>query len=289
MIEIALEKTVIWQILEENIDSNILDQLKAQLVRTNSETSIAEYIKLFSRMTRIVDRKPITFSSTLHDEMVTLYPGFDPLDWYNDQVLRIYAVINFPLDKRQTILKHLFSVADMKEQVALYKGIYFLEDREKYVSNFTEGIRTNMTNVFDSIALNNPYPSKYLDDQAWNQMVLKAFFMERTLFRITGVDERKNSELAAVLMDYARERWAANRVVSPELWRMVASYVVEDDLHELITAIEKGTSLEQIALSKAIKESDVPQGHFWLKENNLFHISDSETWDSIGVSYLHLS
>ena len=65
-------------------------------------------------------------------------------------------------------------------------------------------------------------------------MVLKALFVETTLAPIVGLDERANPELARILRDYAHERWAAGRPVSPELWRCVGPFATDaaalDDL-----------------------------------------------------------
>lgn len=66
-------------------------------------------------------------------------------------------------------------------------------------------------------------------------MVLKALFIDTTLHPIVGPDERANSKLATLLCDYAHERWAAGRAVTPELWRCVGPHATTDallkDLH----------------------------------------------------------
>jgi len=66
-------------------------------------------------------------------------------------------------------------------------------------------------------------------------MILKAVFMKRPLYRIYEPDERANPELARMLVDFAHERWAAKRPVSPELWRFVGTFLNE----EYITDIKK--------------------------------------------------
>ena len=59
-------------------------------------------------------------------------------------------------------------------------------------------------------------------------MILKALFVGSTLAPIVGLDERANAELARILRDYAHERWAAERPVSPELWRCVGPFATDD-------------------------------------------------------------
>ena len=55
-------------------------------------------------------------------------------------------------------------------------------------------------------------------------MVLKALFVGSALRPIQGLDARANPPLARMLSDYAHERWAAGRPVSPELWRCVGRF-----------------------------------------------------------------
>ena len=78
---------------------------------------------------------------------------------------------------------------------------------------------------------NNPYPAENLNEAAWNQMVLKAFFTEKPIDQIIGLDERANERLARTLSDYAHERWAAHRSVNPLLWRCVAPFINEQMLY----------------------------------------------------------
>ena len=58
-------------------------------------------------------------------------------------------------------------------------------------------------------------------------MVLKALFVGSRLAPIQGLDERANPELARILREYAHERWAAGRPVTPELWRCVGPFAVD--------------------------------------------------------------
>jgi hypothetical protein len=48
-------------------------------------------------------------------------------------------------------------------------------------------------------------------------MVLKAFFTDKDVTQITGLNERKNARLAQTLADYAAERRAAGRSLPPHI------------------------------------------------------------------------
>ena len=107
-----------------------------------------------------------------------------------------------------------------------------------------EGIRTNMTSVFNAVALDNPYPANYLDDLAWNQMVLKALFVGSPLHRIYGLERRNNQKLSQMLVDYASERLAANRTVNSELWELAMPFQAE--------AVAKLKSISTVASSHTV-------------------------------------
>lgn len=97
----------------------------------------------------------------------------------------------------------------MGEAIALYQSLFLLPYPEKFKLRAAEGIRTNMTSVFNAVTLHNPYPAEYLDDLAWNQMILKALFVGTLLHPIYGLKQRNNQQLSQMLLDYARERLAA--------------------------------------------------------------------------------
>jgi hypothetical protein len=117
-----------------------------------------------------------------------------------------------------------------------------------------KGARTNMKAVFNAVAHHNPYPAENFDEAAWNQMVLKALFIGTPLWPIQRLDERANPALARMLCDYAHERWAAGRAVSPELWRCVGRHADERALSDLERGIETGEPMERQAAALALSD-----------------------------------
>ena len=117
--------------------------------------------------------------------------------------------------------RKLCQFADLKEKVGLYKILFFLPNSHKYADMIVEGIRTNATNVFQSIAFHNPYPFFYLNESAWNQMVLKALFLDQPINRIFGLTERSNPELVRMIQDFIKERTVANRPISSQIMQFL--------------------------------------------------------------------
>lgn len=133
----------------------------------------------------------------------------------------------------------LIQVADTGELGTFLRYLVLLPRAEAFVSVGAEALRTNIATIFDAIALDNPYPARYFNEQQWNQMYLKAAFMQRELGRIRDVDNRANKELARIISDYAHERWAASREVDPLFWRPVSNFlegVLLEDMKRLFAS-----------------------------------------------------
>ena len=61
-----------------------------------------------------------------------------------------------------------------------------------------------------------------------------------------------------MLCDYAHERWAASRPVSPELWRCVGPFAAGPVLDDFARLFERGTADEQQAAALALREATDP-------------------------------
>lgn len=224
----------------------------------------------FSAASRFFEKQPLNLTEAQRAEAHQLRPGFQPGTWNELQTARTFLLLHLPSAEQApylTILNKLFETADMEEQVALYAALPLLPHPTALVDRTTEGIRTNMTNVFDAIALHNPYPADYLPEEAWNQMVLKAFFMQRPVGHIYHADERANASLARILIDFAHERWAAHRTVMPELWRFVGPFLDDNSLMDIRKVVEEGTSPEKEAALLACSQSRHPQAKEMLAQH----------------------
>ena len=121
----------------------------------------------------------------------------------------------------------IIELADTTELITFLKYLVLLPQADYFKSTAVEALRTNITPVFEAISMRNPYPSAYFDDQQWNQMYLKAAFMQLDLAAIVDVDERSNADLARIISDYAHERWAASRQIDAMIWRPVSKFMNE--------------------------------------------------------------
>jgi predicted nucleic acid-binding protein len=185
-----------------------------------------------------------------------LRPGLDLTGWSMDQLARVaimLAAYGSEGARFAQALDAFCTTADISELIALYRGFPLYPAPLLLERRAREAVRSGVKPVFEAIAQRNPYPAEVFDEAAWNQMILKALFIESSLWPIVRLDERANPRLARMLVDYARERWAAHRPVSPELWRCVALHADEDEIEAMARAIASGDEGERLAIALAFK------------------------------------
>lgn len=236
-------------IIQERVNKKELNWINQQEQKLRDQFQLRSFYLAFSSAPRFINKAKLHLTQGELVQAEKFRKGFQPEKWNLLQTVRTYFLLMLPnedaLDYESTLTK-LFETADMEEQVALYAALPLLPFPDILAKRAAEGIRTNITDVFDAIALHNPFPHDFLHQAAWNQMLLKAVFMQRPLYRIYGADERANHELARMLVDFAHERWAAKRPVSPELWRFVGPFLNDEYIKDIKKIID-GEPLEKEA------------------------------------------
>jgi hypothetical protein len=196
--------------------------------RKTAAISSSAFNTAFAAMPRKTGKALIQITEEEKKLLQRLRPGLNINNWSIDRLARVWLLLHIdPSDEEKYFqsIDHLFLAAEMNELVALYSALPLLSYPERWRKRCADGIRSNIGDVLQAIMCNNPYPSEQLDEKAWNQLVLKAFFTEKPVGEISGLDERANQELASILSDYAHERWAAGRAINPLLWRCVGKFI----------------------------------------------------------------
>lgn len=223
---------LIADIIQDNISADSWAWLSAESNKINKTA----FNTAFVMIPRKTGKAGITVTQQQQELLAALKPGFTINYWSADRFSRVWLLLQYnSTDKDhyfQTI-ESLFSVAEMNEQVALYSALPLLPYPQLWIKRCMEGIRSNIGTVLEAIMYDNPYPAENLEEPAWNQMVLKAFFTEKQIDRLYGLDERANEELARILTDYAMERYSAGRTVDPMLWYLVGKFVNLKRLNEM--------------------------------------------------------
>jgi len=213
--------------------NNITAEAWAWLNADSSTISNFALNATFAIIPRKTGKALITVTHEQEELLKAIRPGFAIDNWTADRLSRVWLLMRYKdVDEGSYFkaIENLFSAAEMNELVALYTALPVLQHPQLWVKRCAEGIRSNIGTVLEAIMYNNPYPAENLEEAAWNQMVLKAFFTEKQVSKLFGLDNRANQELARILIDYAKERQAANRKVDDMLWYIVGKFVNDEQL-----------------------------------------------------------
>lgn len=279
---------------------NALRALFKKILAANLSADVLNWLQEkgnFNTQFVLVPRK--TGKAVLHiseqeaQELDAIITGFSLNGWTVDMVARAYLLLE--LDETDTAeyfrkIENLFLAAEVNELVSLYSSLPLLAHPEMWVKRCAEGIRSNIGNVLEAIMYQNPYPQKNLDQNAWNQLVLKAFFTGKDVGKIEGIDNRANKELAYVISDYVHERRAAGRDINPSLWRLVGPFIDDKLFEDVKWAFESGVYINQKAAALALSQSNFPAAVKLLDNAPQLKTAIEQkelTWDSLTPEYQH--
>tara|TARA_R110002049_G_scaffold263561_3_gene439760 strand:+ start:887 stop:1738 length:852 start_codon:yes stop_codon:yes gene_type:complete len=235
-------KTYLFQIIQKNAPEEHTAWLQSKIAKIIADTSTKDLYLTYS----------LIASKFELDDSLTFTIDADELKTYLElqkanlqQIARIYlltSVLESNPDYFKDKVANIIQVADTSELETFLKFLVLLPNAENYKFVAVDALRTNIATVFDAISVHNPYPTLYFDDQQWNQMFLKAAFMDRDLTMFHSIDLKANKDLSRIISDYAHERWAAGRTINPDFWRPVSNYiegVLVDDMQRLFKSENK--------------------------------------------------
>lgn len=213
-----------FSLIQEHVNETTLNWLKEKAEAVKGKDSFSKLPIAFSLVARKVKSDPLQIPEEIAKEMKSIIPNLSLARWSSRRLVRIWLVMQVDATNQGQYtnqVQSLFSNADMNELATLYAALPLLAYPEYWRHQCAEGIRSNIGDVLDAVIMDNPYPADYLDEDAWNQLVLKAFFTEKEIDRIVGLKERVNEKLVKALRDYADERSSAKRETNPQLWDIV--------------------------------------------------------------------
>lgn len=276
---------VMSEIIRNNISHEAWNWLEAQGGCANNTI---QFNTAFAIVPRKAGRAIIKVSEEQHSQLQLLRQNLYVKHWTIDRLCRVWLLMHIDAsDEKQYMqtIESFFLAAEMTELAALYSSLPLLAYPALWHNRCVEGIRSNIGDVLQAIMCLNPYPSEQLNEQSWNQLVLKAFFTEKPVHQILGLDERANPQLANTLADYADERFAAGRSVNPQLWRCVAKFIDERIFHSIKRIFNAEKAVEREAAALACYNSNYPPAkELPDSDNELKGLIETGmiTWETIG-------
>ncbi|MCA9069695.1 MAG: EboA domain-containing protein, partial [Planctomycetaceae bacterium] len=216
----SVNLAAVTDLLDAWIDRHISPEAKTWLSERLDKVSAGDEKTLFltfGMIPRKLGKADLELSELDQAASAKVRPRWHPTNWTVDQAARtrlVLALAAKPQEQFVTLLDKLFDSGEVGELVALYQALPVLPHQAAHALRTSEGTLSDIKSVFCAVAHHNPYPAEHLDENRWNQMVLKSLFIATPLWPIVGLDERANPALARMLVDYAHERWAAGQTVN---------------------------------------------------------------------------
>ncbi|TGK49470.1 hypothetical protein EHQ16_10635 [Leptospira kanakyensis] len=231
--------------LEEKVKSNLLDLMTA-----------------FVAAPRFLSKKNISYDSRSRGSLISQLTSFEVNGWNLVRLARVWLLLHLPSEPKEQYIKNietLFDTAELNELVALYSALPLLSYPTEWLPRATDAVRSNMGFVFDSIALQNPYPELYFPEPAWNQLVLKTIFNGKPIHRIYGINRRRNEDLSIAVFDFIGERSAAGREVPISVWMLISGFTMESMIPKLFVMFSSEVQTEKEAAALVCYESKDPK------------------------------
>lgn len=255
--------------LEARLDAPGVQWLRDAIASVPGPGADRALYRAISLVARKIGKAPLDLDAAALAAADVARPGWDASLWSVDQAARICLLLaaDGGSEAFAQRLDQLCATADIDELVAFYRGLPLYPDPARHRDRAAEGLRSNMRVVFEAVAHRNPYPAEQLGEDAWNQMVLKALFVGSALDPVVGIDSRANPTLARMLGDYAHERWAAQRPVSPQLWRCVGPFATGRLLADVERVLASGQPPERAAAVLALRSAPAPEARQLLERH----------------------
>jgi hypothetical protein len=260
-------KQKIWEIIASRTSAGEAEWLQQKSVstpgvETPGSSAPIELMTAFVAAPRFLSKKIINASDAEKATLNLEIPGFSIEGWSLVRLSRVWLLTQLDPSVKEEYIKHietLFDTAEMNELVALYSALPVLSFPDQWLFRATDAVRSNMGFVFDAIALHNPYPEKYFSELAWNQLVLKTIFNDKSVHLIEGLENRSNEKLAYTLSDFAHERWAAGRSVPAQVWRLTGKYLNPTLLADMQHLFDSEKEEDRQAAALVCGESSLPR------------------------------
>ena len=278
-------KYIITAIIRDNLSPVAWSWLAEKCILENQ--SAHQLNIAFVSMPRKTGKAVIHCTARQTEAILLARPHFTINNWSIDRLCRLWLLLHIDSTKQDDYfraIENLFLAAEMNELVALYSSLPVLSYPEMWRDRCAEGIRSNIGSVLEAIICNNPYPTEQLSEAAWNQLVMKAFFTDKPIHQIIGLDQRANRELAGMLSDYANERRAASRSVNPQLWRCVGKFIDDKIFPGIQRTFHSIEPIEKEAAALACYNSNYPEAKELLNQNDSLKSvieSGQLSWDTL--------
>ncbi len=180
-------------LLSPRLDRSTCEWLQGVVDATTAPFDARAFRAEWARVGRRTGSHPVdvTVEEAEHLRAVGPWPL---IGWGSDEVgraaLLLRALSVSDRDLHVPLLRALYLRGTIRERQALLRVLAWMPDPGRFADLAAEASRTHVVSVFESIALGNPYPSRWFVRPIFDQMVQKALALRLAPERIVGLADR---------------------------------------------------------------------------------------------------
>lgn len=214
-------RKIIIDFLGARLDAKSAGFIRNASDEINAGVADGRFSALVSLASRYTPRQKLSPTEAEISSAQGALVGWNPSAWSLLDTVRILFILSRPDLRAEDFPERFnawFRYADEGEQCAYYRSLALLPEPQRFVWRAAEGCRTNMRSIFIATACGSAYPANHFDTLTWNQMVMKALFIDTPLVDIFGLDQKLSPSLALMVLDYMEERRSAGRNIPDDAW-----------------------------------------------------------------------
>lgn len=137
-------------------------------------------------------------------------------------LLLLRAAERLPEGKHAALVASCYQAGEARERQAVLRVLPFLPSTERFVDLAVDATRSDVPQVFEAIACENPYPAAHLGGEDFNELVIRALAHGVAIDRVVGLTDRVTPELVRLATAYAHERMGTGRALPPGIGRLLS-------------------------------------------------------------------
>ena len=163
-------------------------------------------------------------------------------------------------------LELVYRSGDTREKAAVVRTLSLLPEAERFVWIALDAGRTNDTDLFSALSVDNPFPARHYAELEFNKLVMKAAFVRAPVDRIIGLERRKNPELSRMAMEHIDEQESAKRSFVPELWLAIAALPPPGAVGRMLGYLSHAVAEQRLGAARGLELAAQPRTRSFLSE-----------------------
>jgi len=246
-----------------------------------------DFFDAYAAVPRHVGHAPLKLTREDMTDAAKARVGWHPQRWTADVAARTLLLLSYDDSDQASyadMLMGLLKIGGSETSAALYRSLPLLPYPERHLSWATAATRSDHRELFEALAICNPYPAERFDEAAWNSLIMKAIFLGVPLVQVEGLERRANHVLAHELRDYVHQRASAGHPPNPAIWQAVGGYATGPVLDDMEHMINSRDPVQQQAASLVLCRSHDPRALRILADHHDLRdevVSGRLSWESL--------